>query len=157
MRQESAKAWERAGYATPVRYAPVIEEKGRRVVAYLIDVVPMIFLALIHFLPIVGWILYGFIHAFYWLLRDVNGASLGKSVLGSYVAAEDGVPATTSQRILRNVPLAIPGLLGMIPLIGIVFEFVVAILIFGGEALFLLATGRRLGDRLAGTQVFRKS
>ncbi len=136
-------------YATP-------EEKGRRVVAYLIDLVPMLILALVHLLPIVGWMLYGFLHACYWLLRDVGGASIGKSVMGSFVASENGAPSTTSQRILRNVPLAIPGVIGMIPLIGIIFEFVVAVVIFGGEAILLLATGRRFGDRLAGTSVFRR-
>ncbi len=142
--------------AIPVTYAAVPEEKGRRVVAYLIDVVPMLLLAVIHFLPIFGWMLYGLIHACYWLLRDINGASPGKHVIGSYVASSDGTPATTSQRIVRNVPLALPGILGMIPLIGIFFEFGFAVLIFGGEAILLLATGRRLGDRLANTLVFRK-
>ncbi len=132
------------------------EDKGRRVLGFLIDIVPLLFLSLLHFLPIIGWMLYGLIHACYWLLRDVGGASLGKSVLGSFVASENGVPASTSQRVLRNLPLAIPGFLGMIPLIGIVFEFVVAAVIFGIEAITLLATGRRFGDRLAGTNVFRK-
>ncbi len=131
------------------------EEKSRRVVAYLIDLVPMLLLAVVHLLPIFGWMLYGFLHACYWLLRDVGGASPGKMVIGSMVGSENGRTASTSQRILRNLPLAIPGVLGMIPLIGIFFEFTIAVLIFGGEALLLLATGRRLGDRLAGTNVFR--
>ena len=129
------------------------EPTGKRALAYLIDVVPILFLALIHFLPIFGWMLYGLLHVLYWLLRDINGASLGKSVMGSFVANENGGPSTTQQRILRNVPLAIPGLFGMIPLIGIVFEFFIALFVFGGEALLVLATGRRLGDRLAGTTV----
>ncbi len=147
----------RTDYVPPVSYSPTVEDRGRRIVAYLIDVIPMIFLALLHFLPIIGWMLYGFIHACYWLLRDINGASLGKSVMGGYVGSETGMTSTTSQRIIRNIPLAIPGLLGMIPLIGLAFEIVVAFFIFGGEALLLLLTGRRLGDRLAGTQVFRRS
>lgn len=132
------------------------EDKGRRVLGFLIDIVPLFFLALLHFLPIIGWMLYGLIHACYWLLRDIGGASPGKSVLGSFVASQDGSPASTSQRVLRNLPLAIPGFLGMIPLIGIFFEFGVAAVIFGIEAILLLATGRRFGDRLAGTTVFRK-
>lgn len=135
---------------------PQPEEKGRRVLAYLIDVIPMLLLALIHFVPVIGWMFYGLLHALYWLLRDINGASPGKSILGSYVVSENGAPSTTSQRILRNVSLAIPGLIGMIPFIGIIFEFVLALIIFGGEAILLLATGRRLGDRLAGTNVYRK-
>ena len=132
------------------------EEKGRRVLAYLIDVIPMLLLAVIHFVPIIGWIFYGLLHALYWLLRDINGASPGKSILGSYVVSEKGAASTTSQRILRNVPLAIPGFVGMIPLIGIFFELGLAFIIFGGEAILLLTTGRRLGDRLAGTNVYRK-
>ncbi|MBV8866516.1 MAG: RDD family protein [Acidobacteriaceae bacterium] len=132
------------------------EDKTRRVLAFLIDLVPLFFLGLLHFLPIIGWMLYGLIHACYWLLRDIGGASPGKSVLGSFVASQNGTPASTSQRVLRNLPLAIPGLLGMIPLIGIVFEFGVAAVIFGLEGILLLATGRRFGDRLAGTTVYRR-
>ena len=151
MRAEAA-----APNASAVDYYARPEEKGRRVIAYLIDLVPMLILALVHLLPIFGWILYGFLHACYWLLRDIGGASIGKSVMGSFVASENGTAATTSQRILRNVPLAVPGVIGMIPLIGIFFEFVVALVIFGGEAVLLLTTGRRFGDRLAGTAVFRR-
>jgi uncharacterized RDD family membrane protein YckC len=142
--------------AGPLAYAGVPEEKGRRVVAYLIDIVPMLLLSLIHFLPVIGWMFYGALHVLYWLLRDIGGASLGKTVLGSYVASQNGGLATTSQRILRNVPLALPGLIGMIPLIGIFFELAAAVVIFGGEAILLLATGSRFGDRLAGTTVLRK-
>jgi len=115
----------------------------------------MLVLALVHFLPIIGWMFYGLLHACYWLFRDFNGASLGKMAMGSFVASENGTPASTKQRILRNVTLAIPGILGVIPLLGIFLEAGLALLIFGGEAILLLATGRRLGDRLAGTMVFR--
>ena len=137
-------------------FPPQVEDKGRRAIAYLIDVVPMILLAVLHFLPIVGWMFYGLIHACYWLFRDYTGASLGKTALGAYVTSEDGSPSTTRQRILRNAPLAIPGIIGMIPLIGIFFEAAFALVIFGGEALMLLLTGRRVGDYLAGTTVYRK-
>ncbi len=132
------------------------EEKLKRVVAYLIDVVPMLILAFLHLLPVFGWMLYGLLHACYWLFRDINGASLGKMLMGSVVGSVDGSPSTTNQRIMRNVPLAIPGILGMIPVLGVFFEFGLALFIFGGEAIILLATGRRFGDSLAGTQVFRK-
>jgi uncharacterized RDD family membrane protein YckC len=145
-----------AASSTAPGYYARPEEKGRRVVAYLIDIVPMLLLALIHLLPIFGWMLYGLVHACYWLFRDIGGASPGKLVVGSYVANENGGMASTSQRVMRNVPLAIPGILGMIPLLGIAFEFAAAAVIFGGEAIVLLATGRRMGDRLAGTNVFRK-
>ncbi len=132
------------------------EEKVKRVIGYLIDVVPMLFLALVHLLPIVGWMLYGFLHVCYWLFRDINGASLGKLAMGSFVASQDGTPASTQQKILRNVPLALPGILGMIPLLGLFLEIGFAMCVFGAEAVLLLATGRRFGDRLAGTMVFRR-
>lgn len=137
-------------------FAPQVDERGRRVIAFFIDVIPLLVLAVVHLLPIIGWMFYGFAHACYWLLRDYTGSSLGKMALGSYVTSEDGSPATTQQRILRNVTLAIPGILGMIPVIGIVFEMIFAFLFFGMEALLLLTTGRRLGDRIAGTTVYRK-
>ncbi len=149
-----------ASYSAPssrgVTYSERPEENGRRIAAYLIDVIPMLLLSTLHFVPVIGWMLYGLIHACYWLLRDVNGASLGKLALGDFVASTNGTPASTQQRILRNVPLAIPGLFGMIPFLGLIFELVLAFIIFSGEAILLLATGRRLGDRIAGTTVFRK-
>lgn len=76
--------------------------------------------------------------------------------VGSFVASENGTPATTQQRILRNITLAVPGVVGIIPFLGIFLEAGLALLIFGAEALLLLATGRRLGDRIAGTMVFRR-
>jgi uncharacterized RDD family membrane protein YckC len=136
---------------------PQPEEKVRRIVAYLIDVIPMLVLALIHLLPIFGWMFYGLLHACYWLFRDINGASLGKVVMGSFVASENGTPAGTQQRVLRNVTLALPGIVGIIPLFGIFLEAGLALVIFGGEAILLLTTGRRLGDRIAGTMVFRRT
>ena len=143
--------------AAAVAYRGAVEDKARRVVAYLIDVVPILLLALIHFIPIIGWMFYGALHALYWLLRDISGASLGKTLMGGFVGSESGGVSTTSQRLLRNVPLALPGLVGMVPIVGLPFEFTLALLIFGAEALLLLVTGRRFGDRLANTNVFRKS
>lgn len=139
-----------------VGFPPQVDDKGRRVIAFLIDVLPVMVLALVHLLPVIGWIFYGFVHACYWLLRDYTGSSLGKMALGAYVTSEDGSPATTQQRLLRNVTLAIPGVIGMIPVIGIFFEAFFAFLFFGLEAVLLLTTGRRLGDRIAGTTVYRK-
>jgi uncharacterized RDD family membrane protein YckC len=163
VRSVTGSSYESSPQFTPPETAPVAsilpqpEEKVRRIVAYLIDVIPMLLLALIHLLPIFGWIFYGLLHACYWLLRDINGASLGKVAMGSFVGSENGAPATTQQRVLRNVTLALPGIVGIIPLFGIFLEAGLALLIFGGEAILLLATGRRLGDRIAGTMVFRRS
>jgi uncharacterized RDD family membrane protein YckC len=141
---------------SPNSYSGQTEDVGRRILAFLIDVIPMLILSLLHLLPVFGWMLYGLIHALWWLLRDMNGASPGKSIIGCYVASANGGPSTTRQRILRNLPLAIPGIIGMIPLIGVVLEFFLALAIFGIEALMLLTTGRRIGDRIAGTTVSRK-
>jgi uncharacterized RDD family membrane protein YckC len=140
----------------PLPYSGTREETGRRIFAFLIDIVPMLLLGLVHFVPVIGWMFYGLLHALYWLLRDINGASPGKSILGSYVASAAGGPSSNSQRMLRNLPLAIPGFLGLIPLIGIFIEFFAALALFGLEAVLLLTTGSRLGDRLAGTTVLRK-
>ncbi len=140
----------------PSSYSGQTEDAGRRVLAFLIDVVPLLVLAVLHFLPVFGWMLYGLVHALYWLLRDINGSSPGKAVLGSYVASTTGAPSTSGQRMLRNLPIAIPGFIGMIPFIGIVLEFFLALAIFGFEGLMLLTTGKRIGDRLAGTTVLRK-
>ena len=137
-------------------YTGQTEDAGRRVLAFLIDIVPMLLIGLLHFVPIIGWMVHGLLHALYWLLRDVNGSSPGKAVLGTYVASRDGGASTRGQRILRNVTLAAPGFLGMIPLIGVVLEFFLALALFGLEGLLLLTTGKRLGDRIAGTTVLRR-
>lgn len=132
------------------------EDKARRIVGFLIDVIPSLVLGLINLLPILGWMVHGFLSACYWLLRDITGASVGKMVTGSLVVSENGGPASTGQKILRNLPLALPGFVGMIPIVGILFEMILAVVILAIEVLLFLATGRRLGDRLAGTTVVRK-
>lgn len=132
------------------------EETAKRVVAYLIDLIPAAILALINLIPVIGWMIYGLVFCLYWLLRDVNGASLGKLAMGSIVVNADGQPSTTGQRIRRNLPLALPGLLGILPFVGVVLEIPVAMIVFTAEAIALLATGSRIGDRIAGTMVTRK-
>ena len=129
----------------------------RRLAAYVLDVIPCLVLALLHFVPILGWIAFGLLAGLYWLLRDINGASFGKTIMGSVVLNADGSPSTQTRRIMRNVPLAIPALLEMIPLLGLVLGPVAACVILPLELLFLLFGGRRLGDVLAGTNVFRKN
>jgi uncharacterized RDD family membrane protein YckC len=132
------------------------EEKTNRVIGFLIDLIPAFFLGWINVLPILGWMIHGFLSACYWLFRDITGSSIGKMVMGSVVVREDGTPASVSQKILRNLPLALPGFIGVIPFIGIFFEIILGALILGIEIILLLSTGRRLGDRLAGTTVVRK-
>jgi uncharacterized RDD family membrane protein YckC len=132
------------------------ESKTRRTVGFLIDVIPSLFLGLINLLPVIGWMVHGFLSACYWLLRDITGASIGKMVTGSLVVREDGGPASTGQKILRNLPWAIPGFVGMIPFVGIFFEMILGVLVLGIEGILLFVTGRRFGDWLAGTTVVRK-
>jgi uncharacterized RDD family membrane protein YckC len=132
------------------------QDKTRRILGFLVDVIPSLFLGLVNLLPVLGWMVHGFLSACYWLLRDITGASLGKVVTGSIVVREDGGPASTGQKILRNLPFALPGFVGMIPIVGIIFEMILAVVILGIEVFLFLATGRRLGDRLARTTVVRK-
>jgi uncharacterized RDD family membrane protein YckC len=139
--------------ATPV--AGQVEDKGRRVLAFLIDIIPALLLVVINFIPFLDW-LAGLAAAAYWLLRDINGSSPGKMVLGSVVVSASGGPSTTQQRILRNVTLAVPGLISAIPFIGIYLAAPISFIAFIGEVVMLLVTGRRVGDMLANTTVVRK-
>jgi uncharacterized RDD family membrane protein YckC len=131
------------------------EDKGRRVGAFLIDIVPAIILAALNLLPLVGHFVSSTVIAAYWLLRDINEASPGKMVLGSRVVSANGSPATTGQKIGRNITLALPGLISAIPL-GFLFAIPLALLFFFTEVVMLLVTGNRLGDKLAGTTVVRR-
>ncbi len=140
----------------PIAVLPERENLGRRILAYLIDLLPCLVLSVLHFLPILGWMMFGLITGCYWLLRDINGASLGKSFTGSIVLSADGSPSTTSQRIIRNAPIAFAVFLEMIPFAGILFWFIGLLIVVPVELLLVLVGGRRLGDVLAGTNVFHK-
>jgi uncharacterized RDD family membrane protein YckC len=105
-----------------VRPALPLADKGTRVVGYLIDVVPTLLIGLLGLIPIVGIMLKGLLLCPYWLLRDVTGSSLGKLVMGSRVVLKDGREAPVSARILRNLPIAIPGGLLVIPFLGYVLD-----------------------------------
>ena len=76
--------------------------------------------------------------------------------MGSIVLSADGTPSTTSQRIIRNIPIALAVFLEMIPLAGIVIWFIGLLIVLPVEFLLLLVGGRRLGDLIAGTNVFHK-
>jgi uncharacterized RDD family membrane protein YckC len=135
---------------------PMREEVVRRIAAFLIDILPCLVLASLHFVPVLGWMIFGGLSTCYWLLRDINGSSLGKLALGSVVLRADGGMPTTGQRILRNVPLILPSVLELIPIFGVVLAGIAALVVLPVEILALVLTGRRMGDRLAGTNVFRK-
>lgn len=152
------------GGAVPAPAEPMIvkpfrglaEDKGRRVLAFLIDIVPAIVIAVLNFMPVIGRLLGPGASAAYWLLRDITDSSPGKMVLGSRVVQLDGSPATVGQKILRNVTLAAPGLLNVIPFFGPFMGGLLGGCLFLIEVGMLLATGRRLGDMLANTTVVRR-
>lgn len=96
---------------------------GKRILAYLIDVLLMIVASLI---PVAGWIAV----AAYTLCRDAlfDGRSVGKKAMGIRVVnIETGQPAQVKDSILRNVVLLIP-----------LFPIVEAIILItrGGESRF---------------------
>ena len=131
-------------------------DKSQRAFGYLIDVLPLLLIGLISLIPLVGIILYGFILIFYWLLRDITGGSLGKMAMGTKVVANNGSPASTGARILRNVTLAIPGLVLAIPLVGYIGGPLCGGTMVLLEIFMLLGTGERIGDKIAGTIVVKR-
>jgi uncharacterized RDD family membrane protein YckC len=144
----------------PVGYGvvvPVLADVGTRIGAFVIDVVPILIVGFIfRRIPFLGRIIMGFISAAYWLLRDFNGASLGKTVLGLFVVKKNGAPASTNDRIMRNMTLAIGPALQIIPLIGWFIAVPLTFVLAVTELVVLIVKGERLGDMLAGTTVIKK-
>jgi uncharacterized RDD family membrane protein YckC len=161
---EIADAWVRpdAGatvvppLAVSVSATEGVSNVGLRAVGYIIDVVPAVILGLIGLVPIVGQFIAGVLMGSYWLFRDINGASLGKLVVGTRVVAAGGGEATANARILRNLPLCIGPFLLAVPIAGYVLGPTVASLAFLIELIMLLTQGSRLGDKFAGTVVVKK-
>jgi uncharacterized RDD family membrane protein YckC len=131
---------------------PAPATTGQRLVTYLVDVIPAIILAVLTgWIPIIG----GVVLASYWLLRDVTGASLGKLLLGLRVRKRDGSEIDAGSRVLRNVTIALGPSLLIIPLLGYALAPPVACVLILIETIMLLTQGERLGDKFAGTAVFR--
>ncbi len=130
---------------------------GIRFAAVLIDVIPAIIIGLVGIIPIIGQLIAGVVLGCYWLLRDINGASLGKLALGLVVVMADGSPSDQSARIKRNIPLCVGHFLFAIPFIGYIIGLPIIIIVNLTEVIMLLTQGHRLGDRLAGTTVVRKA
>ncbi len=102
----------------------------------------------------------------YMLTRDVvwyqftrraewRGSSFGKRLLGLQVVTLDGRDLDWITASLRNLPLVVGSILLFVPVIG---PFIAPLVGVGFTILelvftFVDADGRRLGDRLAGTQV----
>ncbi len=128
---------------------------GQRIGAFLIDFVISLPLALIWLIPIIGTLVGGFALLLYWLLRDVLGPSVGKRLTGLAIVAAKGGPVGAGQLVLRNVPLALPYIILMIPLMGMFIGAGLDVLVLVIELIMILADGRRIGDQLAGTTVVK--
>jgi uncharacterized RDD family membrane protein YckC len=126
-----------------------------RIVAYWLDVLPMIALEAIP-LGIPQLLATGYV-----LFRDAlfDGQSVGKKLLGiKVVTLQGGHRATVRESILRNFPLALGFLLPIVPIVGHLLGAGTALFVMGTEALAIVTDprSRRLGDKLAGTIVVRK-
>lgn len=145
-----------------------------RILAYILDILPTLILFPIALIPIIGQIFMGILLLLYWLLRDTWGASLGKWAMGLEVRSANGQPTLGGPRILRNIPFAvypsimilvgmgsilaliIPPLAILVSYVGLMMVVGVAFVVVVTEATMLLVTGRRIGDRIAGTAVFTR-
>ena len=130
--------------------------RRRRILAYTFDAGIFWAINILTIIPVIG-IFFDLIAAFYMLLRDVTGASLGKQIFGLQIIDKaSGQPASVLQRILRNAFFALPFLVEWIPGLGFFLGTGTLMAIGTIELLMLLASGERLGDKFAGTTVVRK-
>lgn len=131
---------------------------GPRILAALIDAV----LAFaVGFVPVVG----GLAAAAYWVVRDgldvefMDHRSLGKKVMNLRPVTAAGAPVDLQTSVKRNWMLGLGGvaqILLFIPFVGwlLVLPVALAALVVGVmELILVLTSGRRWGDRLAGTRV----
>ena len=153
------------GAMAPQGFCPTCAVTARRTAdvssrfwAYAIDIIPTALATIfLGWIPVIGAMILGVILFFYWLLRDVTGASLGKRILGLRVVAKNGTSATVGSRILRNVPFAVGPALLVIPFAGYIASPATAGLLVLTEFALLLSKHERLGDRLAGTTVVKRT
>ncbi len=126
-----------------------------RWLAWAIDVVIVMLISILALIPVLGGILVAITGTGYLLMRDHQGASVGKRAMGLRVIGQDGQPAARNSLLLRNAALALPYLLHFIPYLGIFLTIVVWAPICFFEGLTAFLTGRRISDRLAGTIVVK--
>lgn len=118
-----------------------------RMFALIIDWLLASPLALIGFIPLIGQIVSICLLIFYWVWRDVGGASIGKRILGLRVVDHNGLIPPTGLRAKRNLIFAIPPIAELLPFIG-VFGFVFAFIVMSVvEAVLIASRGERMGDR----------
>ena len=101
--------------------------------------------------------LFSLLGAIYWAVKDTDGGrrSLGKRIGGMRVVdAATGKAASTGQALTRNSYFVVACLIAVIPGIEVIGWALFALAVAVDSALILQdGGGRRLGDRLAGTQV----
>ena len=133
---------------------PPIQSVSRmsRFGGFLIDWLMAWPLNLLSVIPMIGPL----IVIFYWLLRDINGRSLGKVIVGTMIVGGRGGPATAMQRVVRNLPFAIFTLPLFIPILGVFAAILLQVLVFTAEVIAVLITGERIGDKIAGTTVVKR-
>jgi uncharacterized RDD family membrane protein YckC len=150
---------------------PQTASRLRRMAGYIIDVLPTLLLFPLPLIPIIGPLIFGIALLVYWLLRDIRGASLGKWAMGTEIWWVNGGPARGGRCVMRNLTLAIGPtismLLGLLSVLALLIPPLLPLVAYGGllvvaginfcviitELIMLLATGRRIGDRFAGTRV----
>jgi len=147
-----------AAATAPVTAPPGVapEEIGRRIGAFLIDFLIALLAGLLSLIPVVGVVFNLAIVAF-WALRDYNGASPGKMVIGSRVISATGGAATVNQLVGRNLIFVVPWIIGLIPFVGFFVAAPLSFIIMIIELALFFTTGRRLGDRLANTLVIKRA
>lgn len=134
---------------------------GKRFIAYVIDAV---IASLLSIVPVLGSLL----GAAYILVRDglefdfMDGRSVGKKLMKLRPVRDDGGKMDLTTSVMRNWPLALGSLAGLVsfsPFLGILALSLLISLIGGIVGLvevYLVITspdGRRLGDKFAHTQV----
>ena len=137
--------------AEPPPLAPASVVTGRRIVAGLLDLVPMFAVAIaigerrgasvsLEGMTVIWWLLGGI--AYYTVCELLTGTSPGKALVGLCVRNEDTTPPSRQQLALRN----------LLRIVDVFFMYGVGLL------LALTSTKRqRLGDRFAKTVVLRRS
>ena len=131
----------------------------RRFIAYLIDEV---IACILIYVPILG----GIVSTVYILTKnaiayeitknpDFKNKSIGKKIMGLEVVSLEGKDINWEVSVRRNLPFAVASVFGILPIIGWLVGMVLGIIIDIIEFFLVLTdnNGRRLGDRLANTQV----
>jgi len=145
---DSANSIRQAGSVSTI--GRTLASRQRRIGAFAIDLVILVLVSGITTIsgPVAAAIVF-----LYQLFRDYGAASIGKRVFGLKVVSLSGGPATAAQWILRNVIFVLPTVALFVPVLGFFVEGGGEFAVCALELILLLATGRRLGDRIAGTTV----